>query len=58
MPLRNSLSVEVRSGDEFLGALVTGRGSVQCWPNGNKTNDFKKSWREFAKLLETAMAKK
>jgi hypothetical protein len=54
----NSLSVEVRSGDELLGTLVMGRGSVQWWPNGNKTNDFKKSWREFAKLLEAAMAKK
>jgi hypothetical protein len=55
---RNSLSVEVRSGKDLLGTLVMGRGSVQWWPNGNKTNDFKKSWKEFAKLLETAMARR
>jgi hypothetical protein len=54
----NSLSVEVRSGKELLGTLVMGRGSVQWWPNGNKTNDFKKSWRQFAKLLETTMARR
>jgi len=54
----NSLSVEVRSGKELLGTLVMGRGSVQWWPNGNKTNDFRKSWKEFARLLETTMARK
>jgi hypothetical protein len=35
-----------------------GRGSVQWWPNGNKTNALKKSWTQFARLLETAMAKR
>ena len=54
----NSLSVEVRSGKELLGTLVMGRGSVQWWPNGNKTNDFRKPWKEFARLLETAMARR
>jgi hypothetical protein len=52
----NSLSVEVRSGKELLGTLVMGRGSVQWWPNGNKTNALKKSWRQFTTLLERAMA--
>ena len=54
----NSLTVEVRSGDQLVGTLVMGRGSVQWWPHGNKTNDFKKSWTEFAKLLEQVMAKR
>ena len=53
----NSLTLEVRNGKELLGTLIMGRGSVQWWPNGNKTNDFKRSWKEFAKLLETAMSK-
>jgi hypothetical protein len=52
----NSLSVEVRSGKDLLGTLVMGRGSVQWWPNGNKTNALKKSWKGFVRLLETAMA--
>jgi hypothetical protein len=54
----NSLAIEVRSGNELLGKLVMGRGSVQWWPNGNKTNAYKKPWPQFARLLETAMAKK
>ncbi len=53
----NSLKLEVRSGRELLGTLIMGRGSVQWWPNGNSTNDFKRSWKEFARLLETAMGK-
>jgi hypothetical protein len=53
----NSLKLEVRSGKELLGTLIMGRGSVQWWPNGNSTNDFKRSWKEFAKLLETQMSK-
>ena len=53
----NSLTVEVRRGKDLLGTLIMGRGSVQWWPNGNSTNDFKRSWKEFAKLLETAMGK-
>ena len=52
----NSLSIEVRTGRALLGTLVMGRGCVQWWPNGNKTNDFKPSWVQFAKLLEAEMA--
>lgn len=40
----------------MLGTLVMGQGSVQWWPNGNKTKDFKKSWVQFADLLEKMMA--
>jgi len=32
-------------------------GSVQWWPNGNSSNGFKRSWKEFAKLLETQIGK-
>ena len=54
----NSLSVQVRSGRDLLGNLVMGRGSVQWWPDGNKTKALKKSWPDFVTLLEKAMAKK
>jgi hypothetical protein len=54
---KNSLRVEVRRAQEFLGTLYMGRGSVQWWPGGNKTNDFRMSWTRFAKLLEEKMAK-
>jgi len=54
----NSLEIEVRTGRDLLGTLFMGRGSVQWWPNGNKTNDFKRSWVQFAKLLEAEMAKR
>ena len=53
----NSLKFEVRSGNELLGTLIMGLGSVQWWPNGNSTNDFKRTWKQFAKLLETQMGK-
>jgi hypothetical protein len=53
----NSLKLEVRTGKELLGTLIMGKGSVQWWPNGNSTNDFKRSWKDFARLLETAMGK-
>jgi hypothetical protein len=52
----NSLSVQVRSGKDLLGNLVLGRGSVQWWPDGNKTNALKKPWPAFVKLLEKAMS--
>ena len=32
----NTLDIEVRSGEELLGRLLMGRGSVQWWPSGNK----------------------
>lgn len=51
----NSLQVQVRSGDALLGTLVMGQGSVQWWPKGNKTNGFKKSWVQFANVLEKMM---
>lgn len=54
----NSLNVQVRRGKDLLGNLVMGRGSVQWWPNGNTTNALKKSWPDFAKLLERAMKKR
>jgi hypothetical protein len=54
----NSLNVQVRIGKNLLGNLVMGRGSVQWWPDGNKTNALKKSWPDFVRLLEKAMSKK
>jgi len=52
---RNSLEIEVRRGAELLGTLFLGSGSVQWWPNGNKINSVKKSWREFVNILEEQM---
>jgi hypothetical protein len=51
----NSLSIEVRRGDELLGSLLMGRGSVEWWPKGNKIHSVKKGWRAFVKILEEQM---
>lgn len=48
----NSLDIQVRRGDELLGTLSMGRGSVEWWPKGNKANAFHKRWTPFAKMLE------
>lgn len=50
-----SLEIEVRSAEELLGRLSMGRGSVQWWPRGNKTNRFRKSWAAFADMLDRYM---
>ena len=52
---RNSLEIEVRRGDELLGTLFLGSGSVQWWPRGNKANKIEKSWTGFAALLDEAI---
>lgn len=51
----NSLEIEVRRGDDLLGTLFLGSGSVQWWPRGNKANKFQKSWKGFAALLDDAI---
>ena len=51
----NSLSIEVRRGDELLGSLLMGRGSVEWWPKGNKVHSVKRGWRSFVKILEEQM---
>lgn len=51
----NSLQLVVSRGDEFLGTLSMGRGSVEWWPKGNKVNSVKKSWRDFVGILEEQM---
>jgi hypothetical protein len=51
----NSLQFEVRSGEDLLGTLYMGRGSVQWWPGGNKKNALEKSWTAFAKMLSEHM---
>jgi len=52
----NTLDVQVRTGDDLMGTLKMGRGSVQWWPRGSKTHALKKSWREFADLLNANIA--
>ena len=51
----NSLAIEVRRGDELLGSLLMGRGSVEWWPKGNKIHSVKKGWHDFVKILEEQM---
>jgi hypothetical protein len=51
----NAMTVEVRSGDELLGTLYMGRGSVEWWPGGNKVKALRKDWREFATILDKHM---
>jgi len=51
----NSLEIEVRRGDELLGSLLLGRGSVEWWPKGNKVHSVQKAWGDFAKILEEHM---
>jgi hypothetical protein len=52
----NTLDIQVRTGDELLGTLKMGRGSVQWWPRGNKIHALRKSWRQFAETLSQNMA--
>jgi hypothetical protein len=52
---RNSMTVEIRTGNLLLGTLVMGRGSVQWWPRGNSVHALKKSWRTFAAMLDEHM---
>jgi hypothetical protein len=51
----NSLDIQVRRGEELLGTLSMGRGSVEWWPRGNKAHSLRKSWPDFADILEKAM---
>lgn len=51
----NGLEVQVRSRRVLLGTLMLGRGSVEWWPSGNKTNSLRKGWKDFAEMLERHM---
>ena len=51
----NALRIEVRRGEELLGTLSMGRGSVEWWPRGNKVNILRKRWRAFADMLDQHM---
>ena len=48
---KNSMTLEIRTGEVLLGTLVMGRGSVQWWPAGNSVHALKKSWKSFAAML-------
>ena len=52
---KNALQIEIRRGDELLGTLSMGRGSVEWWPRGNKVNILRKRWRVFAEMLDEHM---
>ncbi len=51
----NALRIEVRRGDDLLGTLSMGRGSVEWWPKGNKTHRLRKRWPDFADMLDAHM---
>lgn len=51
----NALDIQIRSGEELLGTLRMGRGSVQWWPRGNKINALWKDWKDFAEMLNKHM---
>lgn len=51
----NALEIEVRHGRELLGTLSMGRGSVEWWPRGRKTNILRRRWRSFADMLDKHM---
>jgi hypothetical protein len=53
----NSVRVKVRRGNKLLGTLIMGKGSVEWWPEKNKTNCLKKTWTGFAALLDSEMKK-
>lgn len=53
----NSLAVKVHRGKDMLGTLLMGKGSVEWWPKGNKTNRLRKRWEGFAALLDREMGK-
>ncbi len=52
---KNSMTLEIRTGDLLLGTLVMGRGSVQWWPRGNSVHALKKTWKSFAAVLDEHM---
>ena len=54
---KNSLEIHVRKGATLLGTLALGRGSVEWRPEGHSVNRFRKSWSEFAALLDREMKK-
>ena len=51
----NSMTLEIRTGDDLLGTLFMGRGSVEWWPSGNRVHALKKSWTSFAAMLDEHM---
>ena len=52
---KNALQIEIRRGEELLGTLSMGKGSVEWWPRGNKVNILRKRWRGFADMLDEHM---
>ncbi len=52
---KNALQIEIRRGEDLLGTLSMGKGSVEWWPRGNKINILRKRWRAFADMLDEHM---
>jgi hypothetical protein len=50
-----SLEFTVTSGGKKLGTLFMGRGSVEWWPRSSRTNALRKTWAQFADMLNEVM---
>jgi hypothetical protein len=49
---QNSLEVTVHRGEMMLGTLVMGQGSVEWWPKDARVRAMRKTWTQFADLLD------
>lgn len=54
---KNSMEIYVRAGRTLLGTLILGRGSVEWIPEGHSVNTFRKTWRQFADMLDAQIEK-
>jgi hypothetical protein len=52
----NRLQVQIKTGQTLLGTLKMGRGSVAWWPKGHSVNAARKTWKEFAEMLNDQCA--
>jgi hypothetical protein len=51
----NGLEIQIKTGQNLLGTLLMGRGSVIWWPKGHKVNAARKTWKQFAAMLNESM---
>lgn len=49
---QNSLAITVHRGKTMLGTLMMGQGSVEWWPKDAKVRAMRKTWTQFADLLD------
>ena len=52
---QNAIRIDVKRKGAKEGRLVIAQGSVEWWPDYNKVNAHRLSWRRFIELLEDEM---